>query len=377
VARNVQNRLTQLRSRRRGTDSFQRLALDEQVDLLAKSAGDERWEKRASAQPNTRYALGAMQEVGPDYTRISIDTAKRVATQLKTALTTLGNPIDFRLQGSVLLNVHIKGVSDVDLLVLDGTFFTYATAGLWSQQGRYTSPTSRTAYGVLSTLRGQVEGTLKTKYPAATVETSGGKAVKISGGSLARPVDVVPSHWFDTMEYQRTNDETNRAVQILDKKTSTVLANFPFLHAKRIRQQDVSTGGGLCKAIRLCKNVKSDAESEGTSVALPSFDIASVMYHANAAALQRGQINELAILTETQRHLDYLATNHEAAQKLLIPDGSRLIFDTQKKLRGLNALSVEMDDLLGEVAKEQIPLIGSSLSAPQSRAYLDGVTLAP
>src|SRR5260221_12804698 len=153
---------------------------------------------RAANQSHTRYALGAMQEVDADYTRISRETAERVGAQLKTGLTNAGISADFRLQGSVPLNVHIRGVSDVDLLALDAGFMTYSTTGVLSQQGHYTAAAgTRTAIEALSTLRAEAEKILKNKYPAATVDTSGGKAINISGGSLPRPVDVVPSHWHD------------------------------------------------------------------------------------------------------------------------------------------------------------------------------------
>ncbi|HVZ19089.1 MAG TPA: hypothetical protein VG897_18370, partial [Terriglobales bacterium] len=62
---------------------------------------------------------------------------------------------------------------------------------------------------------------------------------------------------------------------------------------------------------------------------------------------------ELAILVETQRHLDWLYHNRSEAQKLVVPDGSRRIFDTADRLSGLLTLSSEIDDLLKEVAREQ------------------------
>lgn len=58
-------------------------------------------------------------------------------------------------------------------------------------------------------------------------------------------------------------------------------------------------------------------------------------------------------LAETQRHLDALYRNIVHAKTLLVPDGSRQIFDTAAKLDGLIKLSIEMDDLLNEAAKEQ------------------------
>ncbi len=155
-----------------------------------------------------------MQEVTSEYTRISIETAERVGHQLAMGLTAAGLSVEFRLQGSVPLNVHIRGVSDVDLLSLDTGFLTYATIGIRSQQGYYTSPTTQTSLGVLRSLRTEVEKILKEKFPAATVDVSGGKAVNIAGGSLARPVDVVPSHWFDSATYQASREAHDRASSV-------------------------------------------------------------------------------------------------------------------------------------------------------------------
>ena len=167
----------------------------------------------------------------------------------------------------------------------------------------------------------------------------------------------MPSHWHDTADYQLSQVEHDRGIKILNKAIPDTPLNMPFRHIKLLGDRDATTNAGLKKAIRLCKNVKSDAIEEGTEIALPSFDIAAVMYHSDVAALSAGVASELAILAETQRHLDALACNHERAKTLRVPDGSRFIFDTNTKLNALNRLSVEMDDLADEVAKEQSSLL--------------------
>ena len=148
--------------------------------------------------------------------------------------------------------------------------------------------------------------------------------------------------------------------RFLNTKVPETLDNLPFLHIKRVHERDAKTLGGLKKSIRLCKNVKSDAKSDGKTINLPSFDIAAIMYHADLAALLTGAVYELGILAETQRYLDWATTNESEAVKLLVPDGSRPILDTRAKLDGLRTLSVEMDDLAREVAKEQglSPVLG-------------------
>lgn len=377
MAREIGRRLNQLRNRRLGADRLGRLSETARSEVLSKSLIEEEWQKRARTQPYTRYALGAMQEVDVDYTRVSLETAHRVGNQLNNGLTEAGFSVDFRLQGSVPLNVHIRGVSDVDLLNIDTSFYTYHTDGVRSRSGLYTSPTPKTSMGVLTALRQQAEKILVAKFPAATVDTSGGKAIAISGGSLARPVDVVPSHWHDTIEYQSSGLERDRAVTILNKKRAVTLDNLPFLHIHCIKERDEHAMGGLRKAIRLCKNVKNDAIEDGRTISFPSFDIAATMYHADLAMLRSGYFHELAVLAETQRFLDELYHNPARAKSLRVPDNSRLIFDTEDKYNGLKTLSVEMDDLAREVAKEQNSQLSSlpEFSLSDTRATLSKVVI--
>ena len=352
MAKDVTERLNSLQKRRQGTDerSQSRLNYDAQFDLLAKSVLTESWQKRTS-KLYTRYALGAMQPVSADYTRISLETAERVGKQLNQKLS---RSVEFRLQGSVPLDVHIRGVSDVDLLVLDATYFSYTVAGRRSVLGQYTSPSTLTSLDVLKASRKDAENVLKVAYPAATVDCSGGKAISLSGGSLARPVDVVPAHWWDTPTYQDTGQECDRGVTILNKKVPEVIDNLPFSHIKAINNADIFTLGGLKKAIRLTKNVKNDAENETGASKLPSFDIAALLFHADRAALAAGAFYELAILREAQRFLDWCFYNRNHSACFRTPDGSRVILDSE--FEGLLTISVELDKLAAAVAKEQLGL---------------------
>nr|WP_254026579.1 hypothetical protein [Mesorhizobium ventifaucium] len=259
---------------------------------------------------------------------------------------------------------------------LEANFLTYLPSGLKARLGHYTSPTSESSVDRLMRLRKECENALINAYPAADVDTSGGKAIAISGGSLARPVDVVPSHWNDTVEYQSSDLERDRGVTILNKKVPETIDNLPFLHIGRVHDRDHNEArGGLKKAIRLCKNVKNDAIEDGKTINLPSFDIAAIMYHANQAALRAGVFYELAILAETQRFLDQLWHNKEHARTLNVPDGSRRIFDNEGKFGGLLTLSSELDDLAREVAREQNQALRYQQSIPleESRKAISNI----
>ena len=378
MARDIDRRLKSLDARRRGTDRIAVLSADSAQQVLARSLFEESYAKRAPSQRHTKYALGAMQAVDADYTRIGIEEATRVGKQLESGLGKQGLAAQFRLQGSVPCDVHIRGVSDVDLLLLEDRFFRYDTQGPKAVRGEYQNPVSYDTLVALQGFRGHAEKILRAAYPAATVDTTGAKAINLSGGSLRRPVDVVPSNWFDTPDFQRTGAEVDRGVEILNKVVPERVLNMPFRHIQRISQRDSECLGGLKKAIRLCKNVKADALEEGTKINLSSFDLASTLWHADLAALTVGVANELAILAEATRFLDYLCRRKDYAGTLLVPDGSRAIFDTSAKLEALVLLSLEMDDLAERVGREQarlaeeVKLPADLVSNVLRKAYIPG-----
>lgn len=348
----IEQRLSRLKARRTGSDRSTRVALNQQLEIIAKALAGEDYERRQVGRPHTRYALGAMAEVDATYTRISMETADRVQAQLDRRLPPHGLAAEFRLQGSVPLNVHIRGVSDVDLLVIATRALFVDTHGVRAQQGYYT-PAVVAPIDLLALLRRHSEDELTAAYPAADVDRSPPKAIKLSGGSLPRPVDVVPAVWWDTATYQLSRDEIDRGVSIYHKVDRRSIGNLPFLHIHRIDGKDQQAYGGLRKAIRLCKNVKADAEDDGRTIALSSYDIASLLYHADLNNLRAGAINELAVLAEAQRHFDWCFCNQAVSTTLRTPDGSRAILDTQERIDGLRTLSVRLDELAKEVAKEQ------------------------
>lgn len=349
----INERLSRLRERRTADPtwaSFSEAVAAGSRQLSTDALEAEEWERRGTSNQRwTRYAIGAMQAVGKKYTEVSVKTGERVANQLRDRLANVGVSAEFKLQGSVPLDVHIRRVSDVDVLAITKDFFTYSPRGVRALQGGYRHPTQKTSSGVLSELRQSVESCLDDAFPAANVDKEGAKAVKVSGGSLQRSVDVVPAHWHDTNEYQASGRQTERAVTIYNKASRQTIHNLPFLHIERVGNRCDSIAGGLRKAIRLCKSVKADSDRD---IQLSSYDIAAAMYHADMRALRLGQFSDLSVLSETQRHLDALCRDKSTAGKLWVPDGSRVVFDTPEKWQWLLQLSFEMDELLQNVYAE-------------------------
>lgn len=346
---NFDDRLKKLEKRRKATDLTYNMldsigtGITSYSEFTSLQNKRELWES-ISTRPSVRYSIGAMQSVDQRYTEIGIETAKRVENQLKTRLANHGIATEYKLQGSVPLDIHIKGVSDVDLLVIHKTHYRSEDC---------TTLLRNEDIKILQQLRNSSFYELKQAYPAVRIDNTGGKCISLTGGSLPRDVDVVPSHWVRTNEYKTKGSEYLRGINVLDKNIPTTFLNLPFVHIHWIKAfcQHL-TEGSLRKSIRLCKTIKADLIDEGAKIALSSYDLASIMYHANKDNLKHGKNFSLAIVLETQRFLDYLYHNPNYARALNTPDGTRKIFDSADKLTSLTTLSIALDNLVSDLCQD-------------------------
>lgn len=352
MPRSFDERLARLRSRR----------MDNQNVVLNSQGFGEAYEKRTSNKA-TRYALGAMQEVDPRSTEISLEEAEKVERNLRDGLKPEGLYPDFRLQGSVPLNVHIRGASDVDLLVIEGHYLRYepCEGGL-----RNYSPYSGRGELVddVLHLRAKSEDVLDRRFWGATVDKTPAKSIQLSDGAFRRKVDVVPANWFDTGTYQRTLVEAQRGVQIANKYTREHISNYPFLYISEVQSKARQTNEGARMGIRLAKNVKNDAEAD---IELSSYDIGSLIYHCPDSYITHLVARDLMILSGVERWFDELSRDYARASSLMTPDGTRRVLDDSVKWDGLLKLSGEITELAKAVERE--------LANPYDYAPVDRETL--
>lgn len=341
-------RLQNLRARRLGLGTADILRFTEAADLAKALTVEEAYEKRSKSGA-LRYALGIMQEVDPAYTRVSIDTGERVRNQLEDGLPGEGAAATFDFQGSVPLNVHIRGASDIDLLVLQAEFLTFDPAG--PAAGRYI-PIQLNRVDRMLKLRAACDAVLKQRFRSAKVDSTGAKSVCISGGSLPRKVDVVPAHWDDTAAYQATWQKHDRQIFVLDKDTLELAANRPFMHMKRINDKDSVTFGGAKKVVRMLKNLRKDADE---SIDLSSYDVAAIVWNFPDAALSQPAYLEVALLAAMQVQLRRMLANRASTDLLMVPDGSRRVMNSASKYVELTKLSKEVDQLVADIAAEINP----------------------
>lgn len=235
-------------------------AIDGGMDYRPKEAYENLKESRG-----VKYAIGAMSAVNKESTNVSIKEGERVADNLINSLYSQGILIEKRLQGSVALNIHIEGYSDVDMLV-----FIKSPADIEDPRAdpsRYPSAKSpRFFLEKVKELRKKSETSLTNSFPKATVDVSGNKSIALKGEGLQRKVDIVPACWYDTRDYQYSNNEHDRGVKIYNKGKHELLMNYPFTHIKKVNEKDAIYSGNLKSVARLLKNMIADMSDDKKNI---------------------------------------------------------------------------------------------------------------
>lgn len=312
---NYDLRLEEMRLRRFGEDA--------QFSIL-KEAYEEK-----SDNPVIKYILGAMSEVQKEYTLNTYKEGERIKNQLEDSLY-----VEFKYQGSVTNNTHIKSYSDIDLLVITKNFNSVESAK------NITSLYTGNPIEDLVDIRKMTEELLTSRFPKVNVDTTGAKSISLSGGSLRRKIDVVPANWYHTDEYYRTYEEHHKGIMILDYKNKTRLTNLPFFHNYLLEQKDIQTNYGFKKMIRLLKTLKADSDEE---INLSSYDIAALMYSQPITNYM--VTSSVELIHNTFRYLKVLIDDFELASSLKVPDQSRYIFEYAEKI-DLLKLNLELTKLL-------------------------------
>lgn len=300
------------------------------------------------------YIRLAMKGVDPAYTQRSMDAGEKV----KEHLVVLANK-EFRYQGSIMTNTHIKGYSDIDLLVISDKFYQYDA---YNTKQVLETPARRERYNTssiqklekevntpsytgdsmadLRTLRMDSERILSSVY--SVNDLSKPKSIKIKNLSLNREVDVVIANWHDDVSSIVNGKGDYRGIQVYNKETnSQENPDYPFLSIKRINDRSSDTNGRLKKMIRFLKNVKGNS---GYDIDLSSFDINAICYDIEVNKYQYLSFYELVPIIYSQ--LKSITTNSTHADNVVSVDGREYIFRYQpKKVDNIRNLLNEVESI--------------------------------
>lgn len=323
-------------------DKLARLKERRNPDSLASNLILESFSEKGEGE-QAEYLLGAIQPVAERYTEISYEESARIENQLKKNLPPVYENTTFKNQGSVTNNTHIRGWSDIDLLVLTNDFYYLEPPQVPANPYRGDSTAN------ILTLKGTSKTILKNNFPAATV-ADGAKCLSMSGGSLKREIDIVPGAWYNTVDWARSGAERDRGVGIINAETSTRIVNLPFMHNYLLDSKDAQLSGALKGAIRLLKNLKADSDAP---IEISSYQICGICYHMPAEKRGYSQRHAQRIAQNLSLWLIELATNPETLGRLKSVNGREDLFpDAKNSVGGLARLWHQLHELLEGVSKE-------------------------
>ena len=271
----------------------------------------------ASAQDAMMYLVESSLPVDAKYTKKTYDEAARVEAHIKAGLDAAGHQITFEHQGSVTNDTHIRFYSDIDVLAATERYI-----GLQLPLTP-TSPYLGNPIDDLKQIRTTCTTSLRSGFPAATVDTTKPRCVSISGGSLERKIDVVPCNWLDTTNYRNTRSAVDRGIEVLNVTTSRREENFPFLHNARISAKDARLGGNLRRAIRLAKSIRSDADAP---IDISSYDICGLCYAMPDTFLSPISAPIITLLSHFIDYSIYVLKEDAYRNGLKVPNETRLLF---------------------------------------------------
>jgi hypothetical protein len=258
-------------------------------ELFKKTFSDELKGLAGSELKIFEYIKRSMQGVEPRYTERTIEAGDKIKEHLKK-----NNPnLDYKYQGSVMCNTHIKGHSDIDLVQITNSFYTPESKMKFNE--KYNSDYSLTftqKQNLLNVIngtpyQGDVNADLRRNRLDAervlvgiykNVDTAKPKSIEVNPTNPDRIVDVVTASWYETVNSALNNDTELKGIQIYDKlKNARLQVDFPFLKIRLLNEKDKTVNGRLKKMIRFLKTLKADSESDLKGIS--SFDISSICYN--------------------------------------------------------------------------------------------------
>lgn len=318
--------------------------------FLEKSFSDE----LLSLQYNDliRYISLAMNGVDSAYT----DKSKLAGERVKSHLQNVLSSVVYRYQGSVMTNTHIKGASDIDLLVITDKFYSFDREGIkqtLSDRNKMVYLSNAEISSLECELQGAGYGTaledlrenrmnseyhLKSIYDICDIDSP--KSIKVTNLHLKRDVDVVIANWYDDLKsIFNDKSEDYRGIQVYDKHSNSKGdTDYPFLSIKRINERSAATYGRLKKMIRFLKNIKADSHME---IELSSFDFNAICYDISVTKYQ--DLNKYQLVGVILNQLLKLTTDAYYANNLTSVDEREYIFrDSPGKLLHLKNLMIEV-----------------------------------
>ena len=291
---------------------------------------------------SVKYALESMSPIDQSYTKNTYLASENIKNNLIKGLNDKGLFVEFRHQGSVETDTHIKLHSDIDLLVFTEKFYSMELPLIPSS--RYLGDPLED----LKELRQECYNVLYSTYDQ--VENSKAKSIQVFPTNPKRKVDVVPANWVNTQDYQTTSNEKYRGIHLYDKENHSRQKDYPFMHIVNVKAKNNLVSGGFAKLVRLLKTLKVDSDNE---IKLSSFEITSIVFAMDNNLLIKPKYQELLLLNEGSKQLDKVIINKVYRESLMSPNSKENVFGTSEaKVIEIKKLKLELDELIEDITEE-------------------------
>lgn len=235
MSKSFSERIQLIRNRRNPDNRF--MLANSKDALLLKEA-------RTASDELHNFIFEAMCEVDDSYTLRTKKAGETVKESLENAVA-----CEFRYQGSVMTNTHIKGASDIDLLCLGQRRTDNETSNPARERGLCWQRLKGKGYNVVA----------------------GAKSLQVKPSATSVKVDVVNGTWNTSYR-----PEEGRIIRIYNAVSLAMeKGDYPFISINRINNRSAETQGRLKRMIRFLKNLKEDAD---VPIKLSSFEINAICY---------------------------------------------------------------------------------------------------
>ncbi|RZK42956.1 MAG: hypothetical protein EOO61_05145 [Hymenobacter sp.] len=323
---NYQTRLAKLQNRR-FDPGLHRVMLSESFN-------------RSDIPEDIKYLVESMRPIGKDYNDRTIKAADNVQTHLENGFN-VHFARAYRTQGSVRTGTNIKAHSDIDLLAIVDRYH-------YPEDHPISPYTASIPRDDIQELRKQATAILKAKYDE--VNADGENCVSIFNKSLYRKVDVAFGFWYNSNEYDRTNDEYYRGIFLHKHPSCERKRDFPFAHLHNVNLKGDQTVDGFRRGVRLLKNLRADSEVELQH--LKSFQLTTIVHAIDNGQLYYRPGQEMSIAHAISGELTRLIDSPAYRQSIKSPNGMEQPLGKEGIEKDLLLLKADLDTLIEDAAKD-------------------------
>jgi hypothetical protein len=320
---------------------------EQRMSLISKSLSSR------DIPENLKYLLESMQPIDANYNAKTEDAASRVKAHLQNGYNLHFNRA-FRTQGSVKTRTNIRVHSDLDLLTIIDRYHFIAP-----ELPNYDPYTASNPDEDIAELRNQSVSILRGIYDE--VDATGEKSISIYNKSLKRKIDIVFCFWYNTANYESTEEEYYRGVYLYKFPAKQKELDFPFAHIANVNTKGNDTIDGSRRGIRLLKNLRADSEVEIKK--LKSFQLTSIVHAIGNINLQYVPGNEINIAKTISDEIGNLIRYPDYRKGIKSPNGTETPLAKDELVPEMKLIKADLDELIEDASKEVLnsPVVKKAL----------------